>query len=81
MGTRTVSFYPGWVVLHLPHDATDIPAEVRDQFLLDDRELGREVLRMTDHRTADLFGAHCAAGHDGGGCSSWSHPLRIFFRA
>jgi N-formylglutamate deformylase len=62
MGTRTVSFYPGWVVLHLPHDATDIPAEVRDQFLLDDRELGREVLRMTDHCTAELFGAHGAAG-------------------
>jgi N-formylglutamate deformylase len=50
------------VVLHLPHDARDIPAEVRDQFLLDDRELGREVLRMTDHRTADLFGAHRTAG-------------------
>ena len=54
--------YPSWVVLHLPHDARDIPAEVRDQFLLDDRELGHEVLRMTDHRTADLFGAHCDAG-------------------
>jgi N-formylglutamate deformylase len=58
----TMPGYPSWVVLHLPHDARDIPAEVRDQFLLDDRELGREVLRMTDHRTADLFGAPRAAG-------------------
>jgi N-formylglutamate deformylase len=54
--------YPDWVVLHLPHDAPDIPAGMRDQFLLDDGELGREVLRMTDHRTADLFGAWRAAG-------------------
>ena len=54
--------YPGWVVLHLPHDAPDIPADVREQFLLDDRELGCEILRMTDHRTADLFGGRHAAG-------------------
>jgi N-formylglutamate deformylase len=49
-------------VLHLPHDAQDIPADMREQFLLDDRQLGREVLRMTDHRTADLFGAQRAVG-------------------
>ncbi len=54
--------YPDWAVLHLPHDAPDIPADVREQFLLDDRELGREVLGMTDHHTADLFGARHAAG-------------------
>jgi len=54
--------YPDWAVLHLPHDAADIPADVREQFLLDDRELEREVLRMTDHHTVDLFGAQPAAG-------------------
>ena len=59
---RTTPGYPSWAVLHLPHDSRYIPAEVRDQFLLDDSELGREVLRMTDHRTADLFGAHRTSG-------------------
>jgi len=54
--------YPDWAVLHLPHDAPDIPTEVREQFLLDDAELGREILRMTDHHTVDLFGAQHAAG-------------------
>ena len=62
LDTRSLHHYPGWVVLHLPHDAPEVPADVRDQFLLDDGELGREILRMTDHRTADLFGARRAAG-------------------
>jgi len=46
---------PPWVVLHVPHDATTAPAAVRPQFLLDDAELGRELVRMTDHRTLALF--------------------------
>lgn len=48
--------YPPWVVLHVPHDATAIPASVRDQYLLGERELERELLRMTDHYTLALFG-------------------------
>jgi N-formylglutamate amidohydrolase len=47
--------YPAGVVLHIPHNSKVIPPEVRDQFALDDRELRREVVRMTDHRTLDLF--------------------------
>lgn len=47
--------YPPWVVLHVPHDSTTVPAEVRSQFLLDDTELGRELDRMTDHRTLAIF--------------------------
>jgi N-formylglutamate deformylase len=47
--------YPPWVVLHLPHDATDIPEGIRSQVLLDDESLGQELLRMTDHHTARLF--------------------------
>ena len=57
-----IAGYPDWVVLHLPHDAPDSPADARNQFLLDDGELAHEVLRMTDHRTADLFGSQRASG-------------------
>lgn len=46
---------PPWVVLHVPHDATIIPADVRDQFLLDDVTLADEICRMTDHLTHALF--------------------------
>lgn len=47
--------YPAWVVLHVPHDSTAVPADVRAQFLLDEAELGRELDRMTDHRTLAIF--------------------------
>lgn len=42
-------------VLHLPHAATVIPAEVRARILLDDAALATEVLRMTDWFTDELF--------------------------
>lgn len=51
----TRAAWPAWVVLHLPHDATFIPPEVRGQFLPDDAALAGEVLRMTDHHTHALF--------------------------
>ena len=41
---------------HLPHDATAIPEQVRDQFVLSDQGLAEEVRRMTDHLTGRLFG-------------------------
>lgn len=47
--------YPPWLVLHVPHDSTVIPDSVRDQFLLDDVELRRELDLMTDHLTYRLF--------------------------
>lgn len=47
--------YPPWVVLHVPHDSVDVPAEVQNQFLLDDRQLAEELTRMTDHKTLALF--------------------------
>lgn len=43
------------VIFHVPHDSTDIPADVRNQFTLDDQELKNEILNMTDHFTARLF--------------------------
>jgi len=47
--------YPPWVVLHIPHDSSFIPAHVRSQFLLSDSELRLELQRMTDHFTHEIF--------------------------
>lgn len=46
---------PPWVVLHIPHDSTGIPDQVRTQFLLSDSDLQLELQRMTDHFTHALF--------------------------
>lgn len=43
------------VIFHVPHDSTDIPTDVRNQFTLDDQQLKNEILKMTDHFTARLF--------------------------
>ena len=50
-----LSLLPPWWIFHVPHDATLVPAEVRDQFILADDLLNQEILRMTDHHTLDLF--------------------------
>ena len=50
-----VMIYPPWTVLHVPHDSTDVPPEVRDRFVLDDAALAAELARMTDHHTLALF--------------------------
>lgn len=47
--------YPAGVVLHIPHSSTRIPSEVRDQFVLEEDELQKELVKMTDHRTLALF--------------------------
>ena len=47
--------FPSWVVVHVPHDSTYIPDEVRDQFVLSDADLGHELVNMTDHNTHALF--------------------------
>jgi N-formylglutamate deformylase len=47
--------FPPWVVLHIPHDSTIVPDQVRPQFLLTDEELTLELGRMTDHFTHALF--------------------------
>jgi N-formylglutamate deformylase len=49
------SGYPPWAVLHIPHDSTLVPEQVRPQFLLSDRDLVFELQRMTDHFTHALF--------------------------
>jgi N-formylglutamate amidohydrolase len=42
-------------VIHLPHASRAIPADLRPTFLLDDVALERELDRMTDHYTDELF--------------------------
>jgi N-formylglutamate amidohydrolase len=51
----TTQLYPPWVVLHIPHDSTVVPAQARSQILLDDSALELELQRMTDHFTHSLF--------------------------
>jgi len=42
-------------VIHVPHAATRVPSEVREQFVLTDEQLADEIRLMTDHLTDDLF--------------------------
>ncbi len=43
------------LIFHIPHAREDIPEWVREQFLLFDEELEKELLTMTDRYTDDLF--------------------------
>ena len=43
------------MILHIPHSARTIPAGLRDQFVLSDRELEAELLLMTDAFVDELF--------------------------
>lgn len=45
------------IVLHIPHNSTEIPSDVRKKFALSDEELVAELLSMTDSFTAELFAA------------------------
>lgn len=51
--------FPPWVILHIPHDSSVIPSDVRPQFLVSDAELKLELQRMTDHFTLALFAEPC----------------------
>jgi N-formylglutamate deformylase len=44
------------VVAHVPHAGTHLPPTERAAILLDDMDLARELLVMTDHHTDTLFG-------------------------
>jgi N-formylglutamate deformylase len=43
------------IVVHVPHSATLIPGEVRQQIVLDDEQLADELLCMTDWYVDELF--------------------------
>jgi N-formylglutamate amidohydrolase len=43
------------VIVHIPHSSREIPAEFRDQFLLQAAELDHELELMTDAYTDELF--------------------------
>ena len=43
------------IVLHVPHASREVPPDVRESFVVDDAELERELLLMTDHYTDELF--------------------------
>ncbi len=44
----------GPILVHVPHAGLAIPDDVRAELLLDDAALADELLRMTDHGTAEL---------------------------
>lgn len=43
------------LIIHIPHGATHIPEKYKSQFLLSETELDRELLKMTDWYTDELF--------------------------
>ncbi len=47
--------WPGWVVFHLPRDATAIPKDVREQFLVSEAALANEIAQRTAHCSFELF--------------------------
>jgi N-formylglutamate deformylase len=48
---------PRSLIFNIPHAATQVPEEVREQFLLSDEELYREQLKLTDLYADELFQA------------------------
>ena len=49
---------PPAVIFHVPHSSTVIPPAVRGQFVLNENDLTRELVFMTDHLTLDLVAAY-----------------------
>ncbi|MDG2197075.1 MAG: hypothetical protein P8O70_09345 [SAR324 cluster bacterium] len=43
------------LVTHIPHSSTEVPSNIRDQFVLNDDELDLEIKKITDHQTKEIF--------------------------
>ncbi|GAB2852688.1 N-formylglutamate amidohydrolase [Streptomyces deserti] len=61
------------VILHVPHSAREIPAEVRAGIVLDDHALERELDHITDAHTAEI--AEVAA--EAAGATPWRFVNRL----
>jgi N-formylglutamate amidohydrolase len=48
------------ILLHIPHASAEIPPETRGSFLLSEQELRRELLKVTDWYTDELFSLEAA---------------------
>lgn len=46
---------PAFVIFHIPHSSTLVPAHVRGSLYLSEKDLAHELLSMTDHYTDELF--------------------------
>jgi len=53
---------PPFAILHIPHSSTVIPSDVRTSILLSEEALARELLRMTDSFTDELFHVDSSVG-------------------
>jgi N-formylglutamate amidohydrolase len=49
------TYSPPFAVLHIPHSATTIPADLRKDIVLSDEALENDLLAMTDRYTDELF--------------------------
>ena len=38
--------FPPWVILHVPHDSTLVPSEVRKQITLADDDLAQKLIKL-----------------------------------
>ena len=57
-------YLPPWVVLHLPHVSTFVPAAHRKELLVDDEQLAREHALLVDHHALELFlDGRCTVPH------------------
>ena len=60
LGNDDISF-PEWLIFHIPHDSQHIPKWCRDQFVIDDNAMQRELYNMTDLYTHEIFAENIIA--------------------
>ncbi len=63
-----------WVVVHVPHASTLIPADIREQFVVDDETLDAELELLTDRYAEHLFGGFVVDAEPFGGSRGEVRP-------